>query len=230
MKARTFLKSSISIAALSLVTPAALANLAIPQVEIHTYLVHEDVHCEIKGDEAIVTGTFTYESKHLDYLDLNLYLPVYAKQGTPVEQMKPEIKMHGKALEVKFIKKQWESHSDITSFGKLPQLEGQRVYWFLAPHIPQLPVTNAEDKPQKLLAQIRYTQKLSNGKFIYTPLIPKQKKGVDYGSITVSADRPLKLQNSESHDFIEKDGKFVIEPSDKRGIVVEVATAKPSIP
>ena len=79
-------------------------------------------------------------------------------------------------------------------FGELPQIEGQRVYWFYVSDLPQFPATTAADKPRQTTLKIRYTQKLSNGKFIYTPLIPKANQvnrqgGVSkkFGTITLRA-------------------------------------------
>ena len=229
MKIRTFLKSSLSIAALSLVPPA-LANVAPEPIEMHVHLAHEDVHCDIKGDEAVVTGTFIFD-RHPEGFNIPvLYLPVYAVEGTPVKQMMPTFTVDGRKLKVHFVEKSWENNHNIKAFGQLPQIEGQRVYWFYVSDLPSYPVTTADEKPRQTTLKIRYTQKLSNNKFIYTPLIPNQKKDKDYGSITVSADRPLRLLDAEKHSYEVAKKKLIIDPSDKRGIIVEVAKPVPKIP
>ena len=184
----------------------------------------------ISGDEAEVTGTFTFDQHEEGFAISVLYLPVYAKEGTPVKDMLPDFTIDGKKLKAHFIEKKWESNHHIKRFGEMPQIEGQRVYWFYISDMPQTYITSADDKPRQTTLKIRYTQKLSGDKFIYTPLIPNQKKGKDYGSITVSADRKLTLLHSEKHDFVEEGGKFIIEPSDKRGIVVKVAKPVPKLP
>ncbi len=248
--------SVLTTLAVALVCSSAKANLAIPHLEVHSQLVSEAVEVEITGDKAEVTGTFTYTKPKEAYFDLKLYLPVYAQEGTPVKQIQPEIFMGEKKLEVYPVidmkidiahptvtprptTKDNDSgldisqfyggltvDSNIADFGELPQLEGQRVYWFMVPHVPQYPVLTGNDVTKDFSLKIRYTQKLSNNKFIYTPLIPKQKKEVDYGSISVSADRKLSLLDSNKHSFVEKEGKLIIDPSDKRAIVVELAKAK----
>ena len=122
------------------------------------------------------------------------------------------------------------SPNSFMRFGELPQIEGQRVYWFYVSDLPQFPATTAGEKPHQTTLKIRYTQKLSNDKFIYTPLIPNQKKDQDYGSITASADRKLTLLDSSKHSFVEEEGKFIIEPSDKRAIIVQVVKAGDKLP
>lgn len=77
---------------------------------------------------------------------------------------------------------------------------------------------------------IRYTQKLAADKFIYTPLIPKMEKGKDYGSITIAGDRPLRLVDSKSHEFSEKDGKLVVKPADRKAIVIDAGQPVASTP
>ena len=209
--------------------PAA-ANVGPEPIEMHIHLAQEDVHCVIKGDEAIVTGTFTFD-RHPDGFNIPvLYLPVYAAEGTPTKEMLPEFTVDGKKLKVHFVEKNWENNYKIKSFGKLQQLEGQRVYWFYVSGLPHQPATTAEESPRQITLKIRYAQKLSNHKFIYTPLIPNQKKGKDYGSITVSADRKLTLLDSDKHSFVEKGGQYVIDPSDKRSIVVSVDKPTTKIP
>ena len=118
----------------------------------------------------------------------------------------------------------WEGTLPVASFGKLPQLEGQEVYWFLVPHVPQQP------EKTEMTLEIRYNQELSNGKFIYTPLIPGMKKDHDYGSISLSGDRPLTLLDPDKHDFVMDGEKIVVHPSDKRGIVVEVGEVQDKLP
>ena len=202
------------------------ANPRIPDVEIHAQLVHEEVEVNIEHNTAKVSGIYKFKNDARDFVNLQIYLPVYAKKGTPEEQMRPEFKMNGKqVLQARFIKAEWEKmDSNIKSFGELPQLEGQRVYWYLVPYLAQQP------GQKDFTLQINYKQELSNDKFIYTPLIPRQKEGHDYGSITLSADRPLKLIDSDKHDFVEKDSKLVVEPNDKRGIVIEAAKVKAKLP
>ena len=219
--------SLISAASLALFAGStALANLALPQVEMHSQLTHEEVNVEIKGDEAVVTGTFKFSKESLkEYYDLTFYLPVYAVEGTAVEKMQPTITMDGKALEVVFVKKEWENARKIREFGEMPQLEGQRVYWFLIPHVAQQP------EQKELTIKISYKQSLSNNKFIYTPLIPHQKESKDYGGITITADRPYKLVDVEKHSVASpKEGVLVVEPSDKRAIIVECEKVVPKLP
>ena len=205
---------------------AAQANPRIVSVEVHAQLLHEEVDVRIEKEVATVSGTYKFKNDSRGYVNLQIYLPVYAKEGTPEEQMRPVFKIDGEQeLKARFIKAEWEkSDRNIKSFGELPQLEGQRVYWFLVPYIAQQP------GQKDFTLGITYKQQLSGDKFIYTPLIPKQMKDHDYGSITLSADRPLKLVDSGKHDFVEKDGKLVVEPSDKRGIVVEAAKVKAKLP
>lgn len=210
---------------------AAQANLALPHVEVHSQLAHEQVEIKIAGDRGEVTGTFSYTTPEGWYSDLKLYLPVYAAEGTPVDAFRPETHLGDQKLDVVFVKKEWETDRNITDFGVLPQIEGQRVHWFMVPHVPQQPsLTEGEAENKKVMLKICYTQKLSNGKFIYTPLIPKQQKDKDYGDITVSADRPLTLLDADTHRFVSNDDKLVVEPSDKRAIVVEVAKGKANLP
>lgn len=224
MKTTAFLSILSALATAFLLTSSANANLALPHIEIHSQLAQEQVDIKITGDQGEVTGTFKYIKTVEDYYDLTLYLPVYAKEGTPVKDFTPDIHFGDQKLEVVFVKKEWEQERDIRDFGSLPQVEGQRVYWFMIPHVPQQP------EQKEFTLKIRYTQKLAGGKFIYTPLIPKQLEGKDYGSITISADRPLTLIDADKHSF-EKDGdKFVVDPSDKRGIIVEVAKVAPKFP
>ena len=128
-------------------------------------------------------------------------------------------------------KNEYKLDRNITDFGKLPQIEGQRVYWFMVPHVPQQPdLTYDEQSGKTFSLKIRYTQKLSHDQFIYTPLIPKQDKNKDYGSITITADKPLMLIDEDKHEFEKGHRKYVVEPSDKRGIVVQVAKVTPQIP
>jgi len=230
MKTAAFLSILSALATAFLLTSSANANVAPDPVEMHFHLAHEEVLCAIEGDQAVVTGTFTFDRHPEGFNVPVLYLPVYAVEGTPVKEMMPTFTMNDQKLDVHFVEKRWENNYNIKKFGDLPQLEGQRVYWFYVPNLPQFPVTSADDTPRQTTLKIRYTQKLAGGKFIYTPLIPKQQEGKDYGSITVSADRPLTLIDADKHSF-EKDGdKFVVDPSDKRGIIVEVAKVAPKLP
>ena len=88
---------------------SASANLAPEPIEMHTHLAHEDVHCVIKGDEAVVTGTFIFD-RHPEGFNIPvLYLPVYAVEGTPVKQVQPEFIVEGKKITVSFIDEERES-------------------------------------------------------------------------------------------------------------------------
>ena len=209
-------------AAMAVATVAA--NPAIPQVEIHTYLVHEEVDITIAGDRAEVSGTYEFKNDSISYFDISIYLPVYAAKGTPQKEMKPTIRMGGKDLDVRFVEKRWEGSLPVADFGKLPQLEGQEVYWFLVPHVPQQP------EKTEMTLEINYTQKLSKGKFIYTPLIPGMKKDHDYGSIKLSGERGLTLIDPDKHDYVAQDGKLVVEPAHKRAIVVELVMDGEKLP
>lgn len=232
MKTAAFLSILSALATAFLLTTSAGANLALPHVEVHSRLAHEEVEVKITGDTAEVTGTFSYTLPPGWYSDLKLYLPVYAAEGTPVEDFTPDITLEEQKLDVRFIKKEWEKGSDdIKAFGELPQLEGQRVHWFMVPHVPQQPALTEKEKGiKKFILKIRYTQKLSHDKFIYTPLIPNEVKQLDYGTITVSADKPLMLIDEDQHVFEKVKRKYVIKPSDKRAIIVQVAKVTPQIP
>ena len=265
MNYRTVLKSTLSVPMLSLMTASAFANLSPDPVEMHVHLAHEDVHCVIKEDEAVITGTFTFDRQPQGFNVPVLYLPVYAEEGTPVKQMMPTITVDGVKMDIHLVQKRWENNEDIRKFGQLPQMEGQRVYWFYVNALVrqaapidwelerrharrqaapidwelelkgkrnaepgddepvEVRIAEVEPEPAQLTVKIRYHQKLSKGKFIYTPLIPNQKKDKDYGSITVSADRKLTLLDADKHSFVEEKGKFIIEPSHKHAIVVQAA-------
>ena len=101
-------------------------------------------------------------------------------------------------------------------FGSMPQIEGQKVYWFSVSFSPKL---------KKETVEIHYRQNLAAGKFIYTPLIPKQVEGNLYGSISLAADQPMNLLNPDQHRFKKTDGKIVVEPAHKRAIIVQLGQA-----
>ena len=73
-------------------------------------------------------------------------------------------------------------------------------------------------------AKITYSQALADGKFIYTPIIPKEDKGKDYGSITLGSKSPLSLISATKHTYKEEDGKLIVEPHHLRSIVVSVSS------
>lgn len=219
-------QSLLTAATAALVISAAHANPRIPDREIHAQLVHEEVDIRIAGDQAKVTGIYKFKNDARDFVNLMIYLPVYAKEGTPVEEMKPVFALPAGALqEARFIKAEWEKlDGNIKAFGELPQIEGQRVYWFMVPYLSQKP------NQTEFTLNITYSQKLTGEKFIYTPLIPNQKKDHDYGSISISADRALSLKDSDKHDFVKKGSKLVIHPADKRAIIVSVAKPAQKLP
>lgn len=121
-------------------------------------------------------------------------------------------------------------------FKGMPQLEGQVVHWFVieVPSLHTLHTTASElddvIKPTTFELTMSYKQKLSNGKFIYTPLIPQQKQGHDYGFISLAAGRPLELLNADKHKSEHKDGKIIVKPSHMGGIVVQVALEGDKVP
>lgn len=200
-----------------------------PTVTVRLYL--EKVDIKIVGDVAKVSGTYNFShdgGDHVHFLYLPVCLPVYAAKGTRVEEMTPKFKMDGDEIWEPMDKLDLEQESDskaISSFGEMPQLEGQDLQWFqihMAPRPRRL--------GDRILIEIQYTQKLAWDKFIYTPLIPHQKEGKDYGTISVSADRPLALLDSDKHDFVQEDGKFVVKPSHKRAIVVAAGKVAGKLP
>ena len=196
----------------------------------------EKVQIIIVGDRAKVSGTYTFLRNGAfggDYFVLlPVFLPVYGAKDAPAEDMTP------KYMEVshEMPPEHWEVGDErwdemwpvqpednakaIASFGQMPQLDGQVVHWFKM-RLPrmQLPVGRMSSM---ITVKMEYWQKLSNGKFIYTPLLPNMKKDHDYGEITIVADRPMKLLDAEKHDFVQKEDRLVVEPFHKRAVVVEL--------
>jgi hypothetical protein len=83
-------------------------------------------------------------------------------------------------------------------------------------------------KPGDIIqAEITYDQALADGKFIYTPIIPKEEKGKDYGSISISADLPLSLESPKTHEFEEKGRKLIVEPHHLHSIIVRAGSKVP---
>ena len=200
-------------------TQPATSNLAAPMTEYEVALKQESVEVDIRGNMAKVTGTFTFvvTRSWYDEVEYDLYLPVYGAPGTDPDELKPSISKRGKELTVEIV--------DKAPFEKISTLSGQEAFWF------KTKVTGVELKEfqssKRFTIEIGYKQALSQGAFIYTPLIPKQKKGVDYGEIRFRSERGLKLREPKTHQFIEKEGKLVVEPDHTRSIVVELTTAFP---
>lgn len=212
------------------------ANLAIPHDEADSFLVREEVAVRLGEHHAEVTGSFTYHVDRVplrtraetsaDYPLLTLYLPVYAAEDADLEEIKPRVTHREKELKLDEFWDQPNRKTTILNpnagrFGTMPQLKGQKVFWFSVSFLPL---------ERKETVSIRYRQKLSGGKFIYTPLIPKMKEGEDYGTITVSADRPIRLLDEDGHEFEKDGGTFLIQPAHKRAIVVEVGEVQEKRP
>ena len=213
-----------------------LANLALHPEEVDFHLEKEEVKITIKKDLAEVTGTFTFHAEKADehsYANHNfdLYLPVYAAEGTPTDQIMPGMTLAGKELKVTALRPDINPKkvSLRQGFGIMPKVEGQRVYWFWTHVRERNFYKDGETIPDRYTVKIHYKQKLSEGKFIYTPLISKQKEGKDYGSITLKADRPMTLVDSKEHQFKKEGESLVVEPAHKREIIVELGQ-KPQIP
>ena len=182
----------------------------------------EKVQIIIVGDRAKVSGTygFTFQGTRNTgrYIHLPIFLPVYGAKGAPAKGMTPKYMEEG--YDEWDVMEPVEPEHDskaIASFGDMPQLEGQVVHWFVANrHAVRLPSRTV------MSLKMEYWQELSNGKFIYTPLLPNMKKDHDYGEITIVADRPLKLLNADKHDFVQKEDRLTVEPFHKRAVVVEL--------
>ena len=212
------------------ITQPLLANLALHPEEVDYHLEKEKVEVAIKKDLAEVTGTFTFHAEKAgqhSYANHNfdLYLPVYAAEGTPTDEIMPSMTMAGKELKVTALRPDIKPKkvSIKQGFGLMPKVEGQRVYWFWTHVRERNSYKKGETIPDHYTVKIHYKQKLAGGKFIYTPLISKQKEGKDYGSITLSADRPMTLIDAKQHDFKKQGESLVVEPSHKREIVVQLA-------
>lgn len=196
----------------------------------HIEMYLEKVLIIIVGDQAKVSGTYNFKQDGPKYTNHYIYhpvlLPVCGAKGAPVKEMTPKYRQdYDETLEDD---EQWWEEMDvvqpeqfaktITGPGEMPRLDGQIVHWFVTPghamkHAPGHVIT----------LEMNYTQKLSKGKFIYTPLLPGMKEGHDYGEITIVADRPLKLLDADKHEFAEKGDRLVVKPSHKRAVVIEVS-------
>lgn len=206
-------------------TVFATANPAIPEREVHIYLTHEEVDIMIEGNEAVVSGVYNFNIDEGAFFDPSVYLPVYASKDTPAKDIKPTIEIGGEKLKVESLEDaEFVGMMAKHYFGELPRLEGQEVRWFMA----GLREVTRSDK--KFEMKITYKQKLSNHKFIYTPLIPAMNPNKDYGDIKISADRPIRLLDKDKHKFEEKDNTLTVDPHDKRAIVVEAAIVNRKVP
>ncbi len=218
MKYRNSLNLPCFFAAAAFACLPAFSNLAAPTNEKRVALHEESVEVKIVGDKAEVSGKFQFSvtRSYVDESEYELYLPVYANAGTKPEEISPTISKGGKPLVVEHVSK--------PPFKEIPKLTGQSPFWFRA-------VVSVEDMyagtGKKLTIQIHYHQSLANGAFIYTPLIPKQHKSVDYGSISFTADRGMKLQSPKTHVFSEKGDKLIVEPHHARSIIVKMDSVIP---
>ena len=192
----------------------AFSNVVMRLDEKSTDLKQEAVEVVITGTTAKVTGHFEFlvTSHYFDKSKYELFIPVYAAEGTDPEAIKLVLTFEGKPLAV--------SHTTGQSFGEIQSIPGQKPCWFTAT-VSADGVKPDTGKPLKV--GMSYSQELSNGAFIYTPLIPKEEKGKDYGSITLSAEGPLTLSDPEKHTFTKDGEKLVVDPHHTRSIIVKAA-------
>jgi hypothetical protein len=205
-----------ALAALALVPPSE-ANIGL--VPLDAQLVTEKVEVRIAGDQATVSGTFEFRVKSPRNLNygipfLNIYLPVYAKRGASIPDITPTIVLGRKKLTVDHVKE--NERALPREFGGLPSIPGQEVHWFRV----HTGVQKKSSLPFKL--KMSYQQQLARGRFIYTPLIPGMEAGRDYGTITLTSDRPMVLENAAKHQFSGNSSRLVVKPAHKRAIVVRM--------
>jgi hypothetical protein len=206
----------LTLAVLAIVLPSE-ANIGF--VPLDAQLVTEKVEICIAGDQATVSGTFEFRVKPPRFRRQgipfwNIYLPVYAKRGASIPDITPTILQGRRKLAVDFVNE--DQRALPQEFRGLPSIPGQEVHWFRV----HTGVQKKSLLPFKL--RMSYKQALAGGRFIYTPLIPGMEAGRDYGTITLTSDRPLVLENAAKHQFSGNSSRLVVKPAHKRAIVVRV--------
>lgn len=188
-------------------------------------LEKEYVKVEIKGERAAVMGTFVFKTQRNRgrAKGYSLCLPVYAAPDTDPASIKVVIgvpmdagegrDLHGPDHKPPLRKLPLTNYRK-KPFGELPTVNGQRPFWFeakVAKHDLQGPC---------MVVKVYYEQQLADGVFIYTPIIPDQIPDHDYGTISVSADRPIEMVGKNGHRITKVKDALIFQPSHKQAIIV----------
>ncbi len=210
---------------------SAEANLWGHSLTDSIVLEKEQVAVEIKGAKATVIGTFMFTMRKTRDRSkgYHLFLPVYASPDTDPASIKVTIGVPMDAgdgqdlLEPDHtppVRTLLLTHWRKPPFEEMPTVKGQRPFWFKAY------VAKSDLKGSKMLVKIFYEQTLSDGVFIYTPIIPDQLANHDYGTISVSADRPIEVMEKKRLQMSKENNDLAFKPVHKQAIIVRAAAGK----